>query len=102
VGLLRLTEPKGGFLRSNDAVANRWYSRDVSAIADARGLAHVAPYFVDADAKPNPGGFPIGGLTVIRFANNHLVYALTWFALAIGLAAGAIVIGRKRTSGGLS
>jgi surfeit locus 1 family protein len=28
----------------------------------------------------------VGGLTVISFANNHLQYALTWFALA-GLAA---------------
>ncbi len=49
-GLLRMTEPKGGFLRSNDPVANRWYSRDVAAIAAARHLSGVAPYFVDVDA----------------------------------------------------
>ena len=36
VGLLRLTEPKGGFLRSNDPAAGRWYSRDVAAIAAAQ------------------------------------------------------------------
>ncbi|MGY2889007.1 cytochrome oxidase assembly protein ShyY1 [Bradyrhizobium sp. USDA 4524] len=30
-GLLRMSEPKGGFLRSNDASAGRWYSRDVAA-----------------------------------------------------------------------
>ncbi|WP_326523336.1 SURF1 family protein [Sphingomonas sp.] len=81
-GLLRITEPGGGFLRSNDPAAGRWYSRDVAAIAAARGLDTTAPYFVDADAAPNPGGWPIGGLTVVRFADNHLVYALTWFALA--------------------
>lgn len=81
-GLLRLTEPKGGFLRTNDPVADRWYSRDVTAIARARALGPVAPFFVDADATPNPGAYPIGGLTVVRFNNNHLVYALTWFGLA--------------------
>jgi surfeit locus 1 family protein len=82
-GLLRLTEPNGGFLRSNDPAADRWYSRDVAAIAQARGLRNTAPYFIDADATPNPGGYPVGGLTVVRFSDNHLVYALTWFALAL-------------------
>ncbi|MBS9478083.1 SURF1 family protein [Ancylobacter radicis] len=82
VGLLRLSEPGGGFLRSNDQAANRWYSRDVEAIAQARQLVDVAPYFVDSERVPLPDGAPVGGLTVVRFTNNHLVYALTWFALA--------------------
>ncbi|TQF27241.1 surfeit locus 1 family protein [Bradyrhizobium sp. UNPF46] len=85
-GLLRITEPKGGFLRNNVPQHNRWYSRDVAAIAAARGLQNVAPFFVDADAGSQMGGGPIGGLTVVRFPNNHLVYALTWFALAFMLA----------------
>jgi len=89
-GLLRVTEPKGGFLRNNVPQHNRWYSRDVAAIATARGLHDVAPFFVDADAgsqsAQGPVQGPIGGLTVIRFPNNHLIYALTWFALAFMLA----------------
>jgi surfeit locus 1 family protein len=85
-GLLRMTEPKGGFLRDNAPQHNRWYSRDVAAIAAARGLHDVAPFFVDADAGSQIAGGPIGGLTVIRFPNNHLIYALTWFALAFMLA----------------
>jgi len=89
-GLLRLTEPGGAFLRSNDPKDDRWYSRDVAAIAAARGLSDVAPYFVDADAAPNPGGLPVGGLTVIAFPNSHLVYALTWYGMALMLA-GAMV-----------
>jgi surfeit locus 1 family protein len=86
-GLLRPSEPGGGFLRRNDPGAGRWYSRDVAAIAAAASLPPpVAPYFIDADAAPNPGGWPRGGLTVVRFRNAHLSYALTWFALAAGLA----------------
>ncbi|HZX25781.1 MAG TPA: SURF1 family cytochrome oxidase biogenesis protein, partial [Telluria sp.] len=89
-GLLRLTEPSGAFLRKNDPAANRWYSRDVQAIATARGLTQVAAYFVDADASPRAApGEPIGGLTVIHFPNNHLQYALTWYAMAL-MAAGAL------------
>lgn len=80
-GLLRVSEAGGAFLRDNDPAANRWFSRDVAAIAKARGLGTTAPYFIDADAAPNPGGYPVGGLTVVRFRDHHLVYALTWFAL---------------------
>ena len=92
VGLLRLTEPGGGFLRRNDPAGGRWFSRDVQAIAAARGLAPVAPYFIDAQAAPagTPRAWPAGGLTVIAFHNNHLVYALTWYALAL-MVAGATV-----------
>lgn len=89
-GLLRVTEPKGGFLRENDAAGNRWFSRDVQAIASARGLDHVAPYFVDAAKGQDPAGapdHPVGGLTVITFHNSHLVYAVTWYALALMVAA---------------
>ena len=91
-GLLRLSEPGGGFLRSNDPAANRWYSRDVAAIAAARGLPvdQVAPYFLDADARL-PGG-PVGGLTVIQFANSHLVYALTWYGLALMVLVGIVLV----------
>nr|WP_249806915.1 SURF1 family protein [Bradyrhizobium sp. 1] len=85
-GLLRITEPNGGFLRNNVPQHNRWYSRDVAAIAAARGLDNIAPFFVDADAGSQTAGGPIGGLTVVSFPNNHLIYALTWFALAFMLA----------------
>ena len=96
-GLLRISEPGGGFLRHNDPVADRWYSRDVAAISAKRGLTNTAPYFIDADAASEPGS-PRGGLTVIAFANNHLQYALTWFAMAAMLAGVSlwIAFGRGR------
>lgn len=90
-GLLRVDEPGGAFLRRNDPAADRWFSRDVRAIAAKRGLTDpVAPYFIDADGAPVPGRYPIGGLTVVAFPNNHLVYAITWYAMGLGLA-GALV-----------
>ena len=89
VGLLRISEPHGSFARNNDPANNRWFSRDVAAIAATRGLANVAPYFVDAGAGQNPADSPdrpSGGLTVINFPNSHLAYALTWFVLALMVA----------------
>lgn len=104
-GLLRMTEPGGGFLRKNDPAQERWYSRDVQAIAAARGLADVAPYFVDAkgaehDAERDRPEAPVGGLTVVSFSNNHLVYAITWFGLAaMVVVAGWIVARRSEDTG---
>lgn len=94
-GLLRVSEPRGGFLRRNNPANDRWYSRDVAAIASARSLGAVAPFFLDADATPNRGGLPIGGLTVVRFADNHLVYALTWFGLALMSLGAAVLLWRR-------
>ena len=91
-GLLRMSEPGGAFLRSNDPAADRWFSRDVAAISASRGLAMVAPYFIDAEREPGGSRLPIGGLTVIAFSNNHLLYALTWGTLALMAAAGAIFV----------
>lgn len=91
-GLLRLTEPGGGFLRSNAPAADRWYSRDVAAIAATRRVDRAAPYFVDASGPDH--GWPRGGLTIVRFRNNHLSYALTWFGLAAGLVV-MVVVARR-------
>lgn len=48
-GLLRASQPGGGFLRKNDPAGDRWFSRDTLALAQARGLGPVAPYFIDAE-----------------------------------------------------
>ncbi|WP_082510222.1 MULTISPECIES: SURF1 family protein [unclassified Rhizobium] len=95
-GLLRLTEPGGAFLRSNDPAGNRWYSRDITAIAKVRGLRRVAPYFIDADGTANPGGYPVGGLTVVHFRNSHLAYIFTWYALAVMTIVVTVALRRRR------
>jgi surfeit locus 1 family protein len=95
-GLLRITEPSGGFLRKNDPAANRWYSRDVQAMAKARGLGRVAPYFIDAEAtRGGDDTAPVGGLTVIAFHNSHLVYVITWYTLALMVVGGMWIVIRE-------
>lgn len=104
-GLLRMSEPGGGFLRQNDPGAQRWFSRDVQAIAQAQGLSQAAPYFVDAGlprtgpaswaaADASSMQWPQPGMTVIRFSNSHLVYALTWYAMALMVLLAAWLVRR--------
>ena len=59
-----------------------WFSRDITGIAAAEKIALAVPILLEADKTPNPGGWPKGGQTVVTFANNHLQYAVTWYALA--------------------
>lgn len=93
IGLMRVPETGGLFLRTNDPVNGKWYSRDIAMIAETAGLANTAPFYVDADATPNPGGLPIGGKTMLRFPNSHLSYAITWYILAaMTIAAGWYVL----------
>lgn len=99
-GLLRFSEPGGGFMRANRPDADQWYSRDVAAMAVARDLPvdGVAPYFVDADAGQESGHLPVAGLTRVHFRNAHLGYAITWYVLALGslLCGGIIVVYERR------
>jgi len=81
-GVLRAPESRTAFTPADDAARGLWYSRDPHAMAKAAGLARAAPFSIDADASPNPGGWPLGGATVVRIPNDHLAYAMTWFALA--------------------
>ncbi|HZX76912.1 SURF1 family protein [Lysobacter sp.] len=93
-GLLRISEPVGGFLRRNDPGQGRWYSRDVLAIARSHGLPadRVAPFFIDAERDPAFKGWPRGGMTVVKFRDSHLSYALTWFGMALLTLAGGVYL----------
>lgn len=71
----------------NDFVKNIFFWKDLYIMSRSAGLdpAMVLPFFVDADATPNAGGFPIGGVTIFDLPNSHLQYALTWYGLAAAL-----------------
>jgi surfeit locus 1 family protein len=84
-GLVRAPEAKGWFIPDDVPSENRWFTRDPQAIAAAKGLANVAPFYLEADGTPNPGGWPRGGQTRLTMPNNHLQYALTWFGIALTL-----------------
>ena len=89
-GRLRLPpqQKPGWFVPDNAPRQGEWYWIDLPAMLAAQGLAPAAPFYIDADATPNPGGWPRGGVTLPALPNHHLQYAITWFSLA----AAALVI----------
>ena len=97
-GLLRLP-PQGKaswFVPDNEPGRNEWFTLDPPAMAQAAGVADALPFFIDADATPNPGGYPVGGQTPLDLPNNHLQYAITWYALAGCLVIVYILLVRRR------
>ncbi len=88
-GIVRAPDTQALFTPDNEPAANRWFWRDLHAMSRAmfqQRLIDVAPFFLEADNASVPGGWPEGGQTRLDIPNNHLQYAITWFALAICLA----------------
>lgn len=88
-GLARapLVAKPSSLLPDNDIAKNIFYWKDLAAMASSADIApdRLVKLFVDADAAPNPGGWPQGGVTLIDLPNNHLQYAITWYGLAAAL-----------------
>jgi len=77
---------KGGvFTPAPDLTHRRFYSLDPAQIGAAVGLKQVAPFILIAMGPATPGQLPVPAAHLPRPPNNHLEYALIWFALAGGL-----------------
>lgn len=101
-GLLRLREQPNWTTPAVDAAKRIWFARDTDHMAKVLGASgSLAPYSIDLDAAfTGPQGLPRAGQTVVKFKNDHLGYALTWFGLAATLAgvfiAYAVQVFRRR------
>ncbi|CAI9538659.1 unnamed protein product [Staurois parvus] len=78
VGIVRHSEKRQPFVPQNDPERNRWYYRDVEAMAKLTG---AEPIIIDANfASTVPSG-PIGGQTRVTLRNEHMQYIITWYGL---------------------
>ncbi|HXP03447.1 MAG TPA: SURF1 family protein [Stellaceae bacterium] len=98
-GLLRVppAQKPTFFLPDNRPDLNLWFWVDLPAMAKAAGVPDAAPFYVDADKTANPDGWPKGGVTRLELPNDHLQYAMTWYALAVALIV-IYVVYHRRTS----
>ena len=94
-GVLRLSQQPGLFTPAPDTRTRLWFVKDVPSMAKAVGL-NVPSLIIEADATPNPGGWPLGGQTRVEFPNDHLQYAVTWFGLALALTGVYLFYHRSR------
>jgi surfeit locus 1 family protein len=86
IGAMRWPDSRHWFTPGDDPAHNLWFVRDPAAIAAAKALGSVAPFYVEQETPAPPGGLPQPGKLVVSLPDNHLQYALTWFGLAAVLA----------------
>jgi len=98
VGVMRWPETPGLFTPAGDPARNLWFARDPAAMAAAKGLGAVAPFYIEQESPSVPGGLPQVGKLQPSLPNNHLGYALTWYGLALVLVVGFGIwaAGRRR------
>lgn len=100
----RLYEKPSWIVPNNDLEANIYYWKDLSNMAAQAGYkmdGQILPFFVDAGLPSEfypMGEWPVPGVTLINLPNNHLQYALTWYALAGTLVVVLFVFVRRRMS----
>ena len=91
VGYIRFPESAGILTPSANVEKRLWFARDHLAMAHALGWSDggkaVAPFYIDLEQPLSPGGIPKPGPLQVHLKDDHLQYAITWFALA-----GAVVI----------
>jgi surfeit locus 1 family protein len=99
VGAMRWPEARGTFTPNDDPAKGLWFARDPAAMAAAKNWGEVAPFYVDQEAPPAPGGLPKVGRLKPSLPNNHLQYAVTWYGLALVILISAVVFWRARRRG---
>ena len=84
VGVLRRPEPGNSFSPPN--TPQRWFTRDVAAMAATLKAPDPAPVFLMAETSTNPEWKALVPAPVPKdIPNRHLEYALTWYGLAAAL-----------------
>jgi surfeit locus 1 family protein len=89
VGVARLPPGKSFVQPDNDPIRmGAWVWADLPAMAAAAGVAEFFPLIVELQAADDadPSAFPQPTPLRIDLPDNHLSYALTWWALAAALA----------------
>lgn len=97
-GYLRFPEKPGSFTPGEDIPKRLWFARDHLAMAKKLGWGDVAPFYVDLESPVPPSGIPKPGSLQVHLKDDHLQYAVTWFGLALVVAAtfGFWVAGQRR------
>jgi surfeit locus 1 family protein len=89
-GVLRAPEPPTWLTPDNDPAGNAWKWLDLPAMAAALEVPALAPVLLRAeriDIVDRPALAELErGPVVLDLDNDHLHYAVTWFALAVGMA----------------
>jgi cytochrome oxidase assembly protein ShyY1 len=98
-GYLRFPESAGPLTPAENPTKRLWFTRDHLAMARALNWQSVAPFYIDLEQPVPPNGIPRPGPLEVHLKDDHLQYAITWFALAgaVVIAFGVWLRGRLRS-----
>lgn len=94
-GYIHPGDQPGLFSATDSPATRQFYTLDPSAIGQALGLSHVAPFVLIVMGSKPPAGYPDPAQYLPRPPNNHLSYAITWYGLAVALVVIFVVWARK-------
>lgn len=77
---------RGWFVPDNSPEKNQWFWYDLPTMRQTTGV-ELLPIVADAVQVHTEGGLPIASKGEIEIRNDHLSYAITWFAIAITIIA---------------
>jgi len=77
-GVLRWPSDRSNFTPDPDPSIREWYSREVAPLAEAMD---TEPVMIVQGPTDRPG-WPRGGKAQVNIRNQHLPYAIQWFAIA--------------------
>ena len=83
-GIVRLSKGPGLFTPVNEPHNNTWFYVDPFKMSSSTKLPPLQGYYLLA-ANGSPGGLPVSHQWRVDIRNDHLQYAITWFALAFSL-----------------
>jgi cytochrome oxidase assembly protein ShyY1 len=81
-GYIRFPDSAGPLTPGENPAKRLWFTRDHLAMAKALGWGEVAPFYIDLEQPVPPNGIPKPGPLAMHLKDDHLQYAITWFALA--------------------
>jgi cytochrome oxidase assembly protein ShyY1 len=85
-GYIRFPEHAGFLTPLANTEKRLWFVRDHLAMAQALGWSNggktVAPFYIDLEQPVSPGLTAKPGPLHVHLRDDHLQYAVTWFALA--------------------
>jgi len=89
-GYIRFPERAGALTPAENIEKRLWFARDHLSMARALGWGEggtVAPFYVDLESPVPDNAIPKPGALTVHLKDDHMQYAVTWFAVA-----GAVVI----------
>lgn len=95
-GILRLAKGPGWITPDNAPPTNVWFYLDPPAMARAAGVPSLPAFEIMSSDREVPGGFPVGHQWRVDLRNDHLQYAVTWYALAFALLVIYVLSQRRR------